>query len=217
MPQALRRRLSVAIALMVLPIALTPVSPAAASSGCGHVASDFNGDGYGDLATSAFNRTVDGVRGAGSVQIDYGSASGINAARSQYFDQSSTGMPGSPVSQANFGTALAGGYFNGDCYADLAISGDDLNLSTNGWVIILYGSAKGLTTSGAVEYTGRSAASGFGTALAVGDFNRDGFDDLAAGAPNAADGTVSQAGEVGIMYGGSSGLGGPSAWFTQNS
>ena len=211
------RRLSIAAALALIPIALVPAAPAHATGGCAHVASDFNGDGYGDLATSAFTRTVGGVPGAGSVQIDYGSAAGINRSKAQYLTQDSAGMPGAPVEQANFGTALSSGYFNGDCYADLAISGGDLDSGSNGWVIVLYGSASGLTTNGAVMFDGRSAVSQFGIALASGDFNHDGYDDLAAGAPHAYDGTVREAGEVGIMYGGPAGLAAPSAWFNQSS
>ena len=46
----------------------------------------------------------------------------------------------------------------------------------------------------------------FGAALAVGDFNDDGFDDLAIGAPGEAIGTRQDAGAVFITYGSGTGL-----------
>jgi hypothetical protein len=46
----------------------------------------------------------------------------------------------------------------------------------------------------------------FGSALATGDFNRDGFSDLAIGAPKIDLGTISDAGTVSVIYGSGQGL-----------
>jgi disulfide bond formation protein DsbB len=48
--------------------------------------------------------------------------------------------------------------------------------------------------------------SGFGNALAAGDFNRDGFGDLAIGQPFATIGAVPAGGQIHVLYGSASGL-----------
>ena len=54
---------------------------------------------------------------------------------------------------------------------------------------------------------GEAAESGdrFGAALAVGDFDDDGFADLAVGAPGEDAGSTADAGTVNVLYGSSSG------------
>jgi hypothetical protein len=46
----------------------------------------------------------------------------------------------------------------------------------------------------------------FGAALAVGDFNNDGYDDLAVGTPGASDSGATASGSVHIIYGSNTGL-----------
>lgn len=105
--------------------------------------------------------------------------------------------------QGGGSSGVAKGDFNGDGFADLAIGepGATINGHANaGDVIVIYGSATGLTTTGALRpdlwYGDRwppraggartvdsQAGDLFGTALASGDFNADGFSDLAIGIP----------------------------------
>src|SRR6266498_5852274 len=102
--------------------------------------------------------------------------------------------------QGGSSSGVAKGDFNGDGIADLAIGepGATINGHANaGDVIVIYGSAAGLTTTGArrpeLWYQDRwggtrtfdTAQAGdlFGSALASGDFNGDGFSDLAIGIP----------------------------------
>jgi len=188
--------------------ASTAVGATPAASCPNRVASDFNGDGYADIAAGAPWRTVAGVADAGAVRIDYGSPTGVatSGAHSQYFDQNSTGMPGAPTANDTFGLALAAGYFNDDCYADLAIGTPGENDVT-----VLYGSAAGLSTTRVSNFAGRTSGSAFGFALAAGDFNHDGRDDLAASAPFAGGG----AGEITTLLGGATALTAPTKWLNQ--
>ena len=189
----------IASVLAVAGIAAPVSEVAAAAAACAtRVPGDFNGDGYADVAIGEPLRTVGGIADAGAVRIVDGSPSGVRTTGSdQYFDQDTAGIAGKPTPWDNFGWALATGYFNGDCYADLAIGtpGEDD-------VTILDGSAAGLAATGIV-ITGPGGFSGFGLALASGDFNGDGYSDLVAGAPGATVLDATDAGEIGIAYGSS--------------
>ncbi|TAH34535.1 MAG: hypothetical protein EYC70_16505 [Planctomycetota bacterium] len=183
---------------------------------------DFDGDGYDDLAIGVPFEDIGSTYDCGAVHVLYGSASGLQANRaSDFFHQDSLGVPGTNGSADNFAAALCTGDFNGDGYDDLAIGVpyEDLSLlglpiSNAGSVTVLLGSAGGLTTAGAQVWNrllfpvGPSAASGdnFGAALASGDFDHQGHDDLAIGAPFSDVGGFSDAGSINVLYSGSGGL-----------
>ena len=110
--------------------------------------------------------------------------------------------------------AASAGDFNGDGFADLAIGvplEDVGSASDAGAVNVLPGAAAGLTATGNQlwhEKTSGIAGSppeyqdNFGYSTADGDFNGDGFDDLAIGQP----GNASRAGAVHVLYGSGAGL-----------
>lgn len=123
------------------------------------------------------------------------------------------------------GTAAASSSadFNGDGHPDLAVGipWNDLPGHANaGAVQILYGGPHGLRVSGNQNFTedtpgigGPGATSNgfdvgdlFGAALATGDFNGDGYSDVAIGAPGKTVGDKQIAGAVYVLYGGRSGL-----------
>ena len=106
--------------------------------------------------------------------------------------------------------------FNGDGFADLAVGapGEGIGAAfAAGAVNVLYGSAAGLQPSTDVFYQGPGGAGGvperddrFGAAVARGDFDGDGFFDLAVGAPGEDVGTATGAGAISVLRGSSGGL-----------
>ena len=121
-----------------------------------------------------------------------------------------------------FGAALATGRFNSDSYDDLAIGipNEDIGAAADaGVVLVMYGSSTGLQIdspplpprrfqlgAGGIGGGPADITDHFGAALAVGNFNGQGPDDLAIGIPGKAVGGQSQAGSVLVVYGGASGL-----------
>jgi hypothetical protein len=192
------------------------------------VAGDFNGDGFDDLAVGAPSDNIDGNADSGSVTVIYGTPTGLSTANSRLFSLGIDAIEGDLVGSENFGAALAVGDFDGDGFDDLAIGapGETVSGVVAGAVHILYGSTGGLKVEGDQRFHQDSsgvngvAAVGnkFGFALATGDFDNNGRDDLAIGVPGEDVGTMNNAGAVNILYGLKSGLNGSGDQrFTQNS
>jgi hypothetical protein len=102
-----------------------------------------------------------------------------------------------------FGTSPKSGDFNRDGWADLAIGVPGRQL-----VSVLYGSADGLLERRPDTLANRGLGEGagrFGHRLAAGDFDRDGFADLAVGAPGE-DVTDPASGAIELLFGSPDGL-----------
>jgi hypothetical protein len=118
---------------------------------------------------------------------------------------------------AALGAPARQGDFNGDGFVDLAIGipGENVGgIVGAGAVSVLYGGPAGVSARGDqfwhqnVESVPDDAETGdrFGESLAAGDFDGDGFSDLAVGIPFEDVGAVANAGAVIVLYGSRTGL-----------
>ena len=190
---------------------------------------DFNNDGFADLAVGVFGENLAAAGNGGAVNVLYGTATGLTGAGSQFLTQDSPGVPGGAEPDDSFGLALAVGDFDGDGFADLAVGVPSEDLGANidaGAVNVLYGTASRLTGTGSQLVTQDSPGVGssaegedaFGSTLAAGDFDGDGFADLAVGVWRENVGAAANGGAVNVLYGTAGGLTGAGSQFlTQDS
>ncbi|KIG15359.1 putative integrin-like protein [Enhygromyxa salina] len=178
---------------------------------------DFDDDGYVDLAIGVPYEDINGRVDAGAVHVIYGSSSGLAAANDQFWHQGVPGVTGTLESDDRFGSALAAGDFDDDGKSDLAVGvplEDISEIVDAGLVHVLYGTNSGLGVTGDQTWHQNSngiqgvaeAFDEFGAALAVGDFDDDGRDDLAVGVPYDDVDSAQDAGAVNVIFGGANGL-----------
>jgi hypothetical protein len=160
---------------------------------------DFNGDGMADLAVGTPGETVDGQPEAGGVFLYQGSQIGLLPVRliSQAVGRLARNEPGD-----RFGSALAVGDFNGDNLADLAVGAPGKiavrGANGSGAVFIFNGRAQNFNAmwnlvqadkridQESTDLDESEAGDRFGASLTAIDFDGDGRQDLAVGAPGDA-------------------------------
>jgi len=159
--------------------------------GAALTAGDFNDDGIGDLVVGAPGEAFGREAQSGWVFLYYGSEYGMRSWKSLGQEDLEKNEPND-----RFGSALMAGDFDGDGRSDLAIGvpGEANEGGVGSGSVFLYrGAGSDLVPWLMVdrEAMGGERYDRFGMSLGIGDFDRDGKDDLAIGAPGAADGTLS--------------------------
>ena len=174
---------------------------------------DFDGDGIDDLVVGVEFEDLP-TDSEGIVHVFYGDPAGAfpwSGATEESWSQDSADVDDVAEAGERFGRSLASGDFDGDGEDDLAVGVlEDIDGEDNaGGVAVLYGGSGGLSGVGDQLWSQAGAIAdtpeGFdqlSTALAAGDFDGDGADDLAIGvAGEGPAGGPESAGAVNVIYG----------------
>lgn len=165
-------------------------------------AGDLNGDGLADFSIGHWGND-DAADNAGTVYVFFGRSDGDVAEPSVRLTASDA-----TVDRA-FGESVAGaGDVNGDGFDDLLIGAPGYDLAEPGSAYLYFGSASGPSQASEVKLTAAAGAAwddfGGTTALA-GDFNGDGYADVAVGAAFGGTEMSLSSGSVYLYSGGESG------------
>ena len=183
-------------------------------------AADFDADGYVDLAVGVPSDDVGAVVVAGAVAVLYGSAAGLQADAPDdlLLTQDTPRVDDAAEVGDRFGEALAAGDLDGDGFADLAVGvpEEDVTVDDDGAVAVVHGSSGGLQGSAPADQLWHQDSAGvresaevgdeFGDRLAIGDFDGDGFGDLAVGVPQEDRSGLADSGVVAVLHGSAAGL-----------
>ncbi len=176
---------------------------------------DVNGDGFADAIISASGEQTGLAVNSGELHVIRGSRRGLVLSSAATYRQGAN-LPGSAELDDFFGFGMTSGDFDDDGYEDLAVSApfeDVAGVVDAGEVTVVPGSARGLDTARAVSFSQDGPVAGvleagdfFGWSLASGDFDDDGYDDLAVGVPGQDKGERADAGAVTVLYGSRDGI-----------
>ncbi|GLF99342.1 FG-GAP-like repeat-containing protein [Streptomyces yaizuensis] len=155
---------------------------------------DVNKDGYADIVVGKDDfREFDMDGGKGGRILFYpGSAKGADGSKAVVWTQDTQGVPGTAAYRDYFGSGVTVADVDGDGYGDIAsgLPGKTVDKAKKaGSVLVLRGSAKGPTTTGAKVFTqstagvpGASEANDtFGASVGVTDLNGDNRPELVVG------------------------------------
>jgi hypothetical protein len=180
-------------------------------------AGDINGNGFADLLIGVPGENVGSALNAGAIHAVYGSSSGLTTSGEVQLHQDSANVPGSNESEDRFGASIATGYVNSGSRADVIVGapGDAIGSADEaGAFWVFYGSSASLSGTSSVYFTQDTGAlpgasergDRFAASLACGDFDGDGFDDVAAGIPGEDVGSTATPDSTQAVFGASGGL-----------
>ncbi len=178
---------------------------------------DLDNDGYDDLVIGVPGESVGALGRSGAVNVLYGSFAGLTTTDNQLWHQNSAGIAGGAERNDVFGSSVTVADFDHDTFDDLAagVPGESIgSVASGGAVNVIYGSASGLAAAGnqlwhqdVSNIQGKAETNDFfGATVSAGDYDNDGYDDLAAGVPGESIGTAAAAGAVSVIYGSAAGL-----------
>nr|CBL93734.1 Integrin like protein [Streptomyces sp. L-49973] len=174
----------------------TPKPAGKVAGGYAATIADVDKDGYGDVVTGNFmEKSADEPNGGkgGAVTVTYGAAAGLSTRTPVRVTQATSGVPGAAEKGDAFGWSLSAGDTNGDGYADVAVGAESETIGSTykaGTVVVLRGSAGGLTGTGAKAFSQSTAGvpgtaeklDNFGGAVQLTDVDGNGRAELVASA-----------------------------------
>ncbi|MGE6735995.1 FG-GAP repeat protein [Streptomyces sp. NPDC059900] len=167
-----RRVLTYAIAVAAAATAGFVFPAGAAAAAPGTALSDFNGDGYADLAVGVPDGTVAGQAKAGYVNIVWGGKKGVGAHGSIRITQATAEVPGTPEAGDRFGASVALTDLNGDGIAELLAGapGEDVtDRGTDAGLVTVVGGSKDGPGPGSSVLSGPAPSAAYGRSVAAAD------------------------------------------------
>jgi len=191
-------------------------SSAASGAGQHDPPCDFDANGYSELLIPTPMEGIAGSKEAGGISVLYGSSDGPTTKGDLFITRETPGISGGVETGDWFGQGYACGDFDADGYDDLVITapGDHVGGKNNaGSLVVIHGSSQGLRPKTTQKWSMRKiglvkprSEDRFGWSVASCDFDGDGYDDLAVGAPGARVSGARNAGSVHVIYGSADGL-----------
>ncbi|MGW0654375.1 integrin-like protein, partial [Streptomyces umbrinus] len=160
------------------------LAPTAVAAQPSPTTSDFNGDGYSDLAVGVPDGAVGGKAKAGYVNVVWGGPKGLGSRGSIRVSQATAEVPGSPEAGDRFGASAVLEDLNGDGIAELLAGapGEDVtDRGVDAGMVTVVGGARGGPSHGSTALTGPAASAAYGGSVAAADLTGDGSRDIVIG------------------------------------